>query len=114
MENRAHAFAAGLFTLLLGIGVMVAALWFGGDTIETREYLLVSRHPVSGLNPQAPVRFRGVTVGKVVGIRFDPLEPRTILVEISVATGSPLTCSFRLSNGTAINVPVFMYTRWPV
>lgn len=91
MENRAHAFAAGLFTLLLGIGVMVAALWFGGDTIETREYLLVSRHPVSGLNPQAPVRFRGVTVGKVVGIRFDPLEPRTILVEISVATGSPLT-----------------------
>ena len=80
MENRAYALAAGLFTLLLGIGVVAAALWFSGDTVENQEYLLVSRYPVSGLNAQAPVRYRGVTVGKVVDIRFDPLEPRTILV----------------------------------
>src|SRR5258705_3038575 len=91
MEIRAYALASGLFTLLLGIGVVLTALWFSGDTVETREYLLVSRHPVSGLNPQAPVRYRGVTVGKVVSIKFDPLDPRTILVEISVETGTPLT-----------------------
>jgi len=91
MENRAYALAAGLFTLLLGIGVVVAALWFRGDTIETQDYLLVSRYPVSGLNEQAPVRYRGVTVGKVVSIEFDPLEPRTIQIQISVRSGTPLT-----------------------
>ena len=91
MENRAYALAAGLFTLLLGIGVAVAALWFSGDTVETQEYELISRHPVSGLNAQAPVRYRGVTVGKVLDIRFDPLEPRAILVKIQVQAGTPLT-----------------------
>ncbi len=91
MENKAYALAAGLFTLLLGIGVVAAALWFSGDTVETQDYLLVSHYPVSGLNAQAPVRYRGVTVGKVVSIDFDPLNPRTIQVQISVRAGTPLT-----------------------
>ncbi len=91
MENRAYALAAGLFTLLLGIGVVAAALWFSGDTVENDEYLLVSRYPVSGLNAQAPVRYRGVTVGKVVDINFDPNDPRAILVRIQVRTGTPLS-----------------------
>src|SRR5688500_2629906 len=91
MENRAYALAAGLFTLLLGIGVVAAALWFSGETVVTQNYLLVSRHPVSGLNPQAPVRYRGITVGKVVNIEFDPAEPRVILIEIAVKAGTPLT-----------------------
>jgi phospholipid/cholesterol/gamma-HCH transport system substrate-binding protein len=91
MENRAYALAAGLFTLLLGIGVVVAALWFSGDAVETEDYIMVTRYPVSGLNAQAPVRFRGVTVGKVAEIKFDPLEPRAILIRITVQTGTPLT-----------------------
>jgi len=91
MENRAYALAAGLFTLIFGISVVAAALWLGGNVIETQQYLLVSRYPVTGLNVQAPVRFRGVTVGKVVEIRFDPLDLPNILVEVSVQTGTPLT-----------------------
>ncbi len=91
MENRAYALMAGLFTLLLGIGVVAAALWFSGNAVENDEYVLVSRYPVSGLNAQAPVRYRGVTVGKVVDIKFDPLDPRAILVRILVQTGTPLS-----------------------
>ena len=91
MENKAYALAAGLFTLLLGVGVIATALWFRGDVVETQDYLLVSRYPVSGLNTQAPVRYRGVTVGKVVSIDFDPLDARVIQVQISVRTGTPLT-----------------------
>ena len=34
MENRAHALAAGLFTLLLGLGVIAVSAWFGGDTVQ--------------------------------------------------------------------------------
>jgi phospholipid/cholesterol/gamma-HCH transport system substrate-binding protein len=91
MENRAHALAAGLFTLLLGTGVIAVAAWFSGDTVPTTDYVLVSTHPVSGLNLQAPVRFRGVTVGKVVSINFNPLEPRIIEVAIAVRSDTPLS-----------------------
>jgi len=91
MENKAYALAAGLFTLLLLIGVLAAAVWFSGEAVPTNNYLLVSRYPVTGLNIQAPVRYRGVAVGKVETIEFDALEPRTILVAISVNAGTPLT-----------------------
>ena len=91
MENKAYALSAGLFTLLLGVGIVVAALWFSDDTVKTKDYLLVSHYPVTGLNPQAPVRYRGVTVGKVVSIMFDPGDARTILVKIAVSANIPLT-----------------------
>jgi len=91
MENRAYALSAGLFTLLLGVGIVAAALWFSNDTVKTRDYLLVSHYPVTGLNAQAPVRYRGVTVGKVVSIEFDPGDVRTILVKIAIKADTQLT-----------------------
>ena len=91
MENRAHALAAGLFILLLTAGVLATAVWFSGEAVQSENYQLVSRYPVTGLNLQAPVRYRGVQVGKVVGIDFGPAGSRAILVEISVRSGTPLT-----------------------
>lgn len=91
MENKSHALVAGLFTLLLGMGVLIAAMWFSGETHEKVSYVLESRFPVSGLNVQAPVRLRGVDVGKVESIRFDAADPRLILVGIAVRSGTPLT-----------------------
>jgi phospholipid/cholesterol/gamma-HCH transport system substrate-binding protein len=91
MESRAFAFAAGLFTLALGAAVVVVALWFTGET-ETREsYVLESRYPVTGLNPHAAVRFRGVDVGRVEAIEFDPENVRSILIHIRVRTDTPVT-----------------------
>ena len=93
MESRAHAIAAGLFTLLLGVAVVIAAMWFSGDTYEKVYYELESKHPVTGLFEQAGVRFRGVDVGKVTHIRFDPEDPRKILVHIGIQAGTPVTRS---------------------
>jgi phospholipid/cholesterol/gamma-HCH transport system substrate-binding protein len=91
MENKAYALAAGLFTLFLGIAVVAAGLWFSGDTYEKVYYVLESKSPVTGLFEQAGVRFRGVDVGKVSLIRFDPKDPRLILIEIGVQAGTPVT-----------------------
>src|SRR6185295_11555578 len=91
MENRAYAFAVGLFTLLLGAGVVVAAMWLSGETEKRVGYTLESRYPVTGLNVQAPVRYRGVDVGKVETIQFSPDDPRAILVRVGVRSGTPLT-----------------------
>lgn len=91
MENRAHALFAGLFTILLAIALIVTAFWMRGKPIAQDAYVLHTRGSVAGLNAQASVRYRGVEVGKVESIEFDASDPRTILVGISVRSGTPIT-----------------------
>ena len=47
MENRAHAIAVGLFTLLLGAGVVLIVMWFSGDTEKRETYRLESPFAVT-------------------------------------------------------------------
>jgi len=91
MENRAHALATGLFILLLGAALAVVAAWFQGDQSERVNYTIVARSGVPGLNLKAPVKLRGVMVGKVEKIDFDPADSRRILITIRVAKSAPLT-----------------------
>ena len=71
MENRAHALAAGLFTLVLGAALAAVALWFNKDDIKLIPYVMATTSPVTGLKAEAPVRYRGVDVGKVEEISID-------------------------------------------
>jgi phospholipid/cholesterol/gamma-HCH transport system substrate-binding protein len=91
MENRAHALLAGLFVLLMGAALAVTIAWFQGDSVERMRYVVVARSAVSGLNVKAPVKLRGVEVGKVESIGFDPADARQILVLIAVDKAAPLT-----------------------
>lgn len=84
MENRAHALVAGIFVIFLSITVGLVAMWFSGNNIERTPYLVVTRESVSGLNPQSAVHYRGVNIGKVENIEFDPDDPQQILVHIAV------------------------------
>ncbi len=91
MENRAHALVAGLFVILLSAAIAITATWLSGETAEHAHYILMSEGSVSGLNPQAGVRFRGVKVGKVEEIGFDPENLRFIHIRIGVDRNVPLT-----------------------
>lgn len=91
MENRSYALFAGLFVIVLAAALIAAVVWLGGDRVERVHYEVVSRIPVSGLTLQAPVRLRGVDVGNVEAIRFDPQDPRNILVTIAVDRNAPVT-----------------------
>ena len=91
MENKSHAFAAGLFALLLGLAAILALYWLGGSRDEAHDYIVVTKQNIGGLNPQAQVRYRGIRVGKVSDIRLDPDDYSNILVTISVNDNVPLT-----------------------
>jgi len=91
MENRSHALIAGLFVILLSAAMAVTATWLSGETTDHAHYFLTSDGSVSGLNPQAAVRFRGVKVGKVEDIGFDPENSRFIRIRIGVDRNVPLT-----------------------
>jgi phospholipid/cholesterol/gamma-HCH transport system substrate-binding protein len=91
MENRAHALAVGLFILLLGAAMVAVIVWFRGGNVERVEHLVVARTGVPGLAVKAAVKLRGVDVGTVEEIAFDPADARRILVRIAVDKAAPLT-----------------------
>lgn len=91
MENRSHALAAGIFTVLLAIGIVIAAMWLNRDTQQRTPYVLTTTGSVAGLNPQAAVRYRGMEVGKVEAIEFDREQPGRILVKIGILPTTPVT-----------------------
>jgi phospholipid/cholesterol/gamma-HCH transport system substrate-binding protein len=93
MENKSHALIAGLFVIMLGIALVLIALWFDRDTKERLPYELVAQASVSGLSPESAVRYRGLDVGKVENIRFDPKVAGQILVRVTVEKGTPITRS---------------------
>lgn len=91
MENRAHALAAGLFTLVLGLAAALSIWWFAGKHEATKEYTVVTRQNVTGLSLQGQVRYRGIRVGKVQRIELDPADVGNILIRISVNEAVPVT-----------------------
>jgi len=93
MENKAHALLAGLFTLLLLVAAILIALWFNRDKGGRIPYEMVTKLSIPGLNPQATVRYRGLEVGRVETINFDPMVPGQILVRLSVKPDTPITKS---------------------
>lgn len=93
MENKSHALAAGTFVLVVLALLVALAVWLTRDTRDLRVYELSSKGAVTGLQPQATVRFKGVNVGKVTSIGFDPLAPGNVLLRIAIDDEAPITQS---------------------
>jgi phospholipid/cholesterol/gamma-HCH transport system substrate-binding protein len=91
MENRAYALTAGLFTIVLFFAAIIVSVWLNRDHVERVPYLLATTRSVSGLSPQAPIRFRGLEVGRVKSVAFDPKVPGQVLVEMNIDPNAPLT-----------------------
>jgi phospholipid/cholesterol/gamma-HCH transport system substrate-binding protein len=99
MENKSHAIAAGTFVLALLAVVVALAVWLARDTRALRFYELSSADTVTGLQPEASVRFKGVNVGKVTAIGFDPVTSGHVLIRIAVDERAPITLSTFASLG---------------
>jgi phospholipid/cholesterol/gamma-HCH transport system substrate-binding protein len=93
MENKSHALMAGIFTIAMLIGAILIGLWFNRDGVEWVPYQIATKLSVPGLNAQAAVRYRGLDVGKVDDITFDPEVVGQVLVHISVRPDTPITQS---------------------
>lgn len=93
MENKSHALLAGVFTLTLLVIAVLLGLWFNRDRVQWVPYEIATKLSVPGLNPQAAVRYRGLDVGRVDRIIFDPAVPGQILIRISIKPDTPVTQS---------------------
>lgn len=93
MENKSHAFAAGAFVLVLLALMTALAVWLTRDTTEQRVFEISSPEGVTGLQPQAAVRYKGVLVGRVTEIALDPVQRGNVLLRIAVNETAPITQS---------------------
>jgi phospholipid/cholesterol/gamma-HCH transport system substrate-binding protein len=93
MESKSHALAAGAFVIAVAALLAGLAMWLLRDVAHTIVYEMVTDQPVSGLQPQAVVRFKGVAVGKVTNISFAHDSRGSVLVRIAVSPDAPVTQS---------------------
>lgn len=91
MENKSHAIAAGAFVLVVAAVLVAMAVWLTRDTGEHAVYEISSREGITGLQPQAGVRYRGVRVGRVVSIALDRETVGNVLIRIAVDEETPVT-----------------------
>jgi phospholipid/cholesterol/gamma-HCH transport system substrate-binding protein len=81
----------GFFTIALLIAAVLAGLWFNRDRVERVPYRIATTESIPGLNPQATVRYRGLEVGKVDDISFNPAISGQIVIRLSVDPEAPVT-----------------------
>ncbi|MEW5864335.1 MAG: MlaD family protein [Pseudomonadota bacterium] len=91
MESRAYALITGAFVIGLAVAMGVWASWLTREPLARTPYRIVSTIPVSGLNPEAQVRYRGMPAGRVRAIALDPKDARRILITIEVNDEIPVT-----------------------
>ena len=83
----------GAFVLLLSAVLVAGVLWLAsGGALHKRydRYLAVEDESVAGLNVNAPVKYNGVTVGKVDDIALDPANPQRVRLSFAIERGTPI------------------------
>ena len=92
MENRVSYILIGLFVFVLSFSTVAAILWLGkyAQNENYNFYKVITHQSVSGLNPKAPVKLRGVSVGEVKDIYINTENSEEVIVLIRVKENTPI------------------------
>ena len=93
METKVNYALVGGFVLVLGAALIAGVLWLasgGGFQKKYDLYLAQVGESVAGLNLNAPVKYRGVDVGKVRSISLDPDNPEQVRLIFAIEHGTPI------------------------
>ncbi len=93
MDAKVNFAAVGVFMLVLGAGLIAGVLWFssGGTYRKAYDtYLTYMSESVSGLNLDAPVRYRGVEVGRVRKMALAPANVQLVQLNLDIERGTPV------------------------
>jgi len=93
VEAKFNFTVVGAFVLLLGTALVGGVLWltsgrYFGKSYDT--YVAYMTESVSGLNLNAPVKYRGVDVGLVRKIALDPQNVERVRLTLSILRGTPV------------------------
>jgi phospholipid/cholesterol/gamma-HCH transport system substrate-binding protein len=93
MEEKVNFALVGIFVLALSAALIGGVLWFsGGKSYRTvyDTYQIYMTESVSGLNINAPVRYKGVEVGRVQKIALAPDNIEQVQLTLGIEHGTPI------------------------
>jgi phospholipid/cholesterol/gamma-HCH transport system substrate-binding protein len=93
MEEKVNFALVGVFVLALSAGLIGGVLWLSsGKSYRTSYdiYQTYTRDSVAGLNLNAPVRYRGVEVGRVRKIALAPNNVEQVQLTLAIERGTPV------------------------
>jgi len=93
MESKVNFALVGAFVLALGAALVAGVLWLSSERSYRAAYdlyLVYMSESVSGLSPDAPVRYRGVKVGQVSRIELPSGDPERVRLTLEVESGTPV------------------------
>lgn len=93
MESRFSYTLVGIFVLVLGAALVGMVFWlYAGGQYQRHyvRYLAYFDESVAGLNQNAPVKFRGVDVGRVVEIGLAPDRSGRVRLALDLEEATPV------------------------
>ena len=92
MNNKVNYTLVG-FLVLIGVTMIMGfSYWMLKPTVdtETRKYNIYFDESVLGLNIDAPVKYRGISVGKVSHLRISPNNSERVEAQITILKSTPI------------------------
>jgi phospholipid/cholesterol/gamma-HCH transport system substrate-binding protein len=95
MNNRVNYSLVGFLVLFALSAMMVFGYWLlkPSKEIEMKVYAIYFDESVSGLNLDAPVKYKGINVGKVTELNINPKNSEQVEVLINVLKSTPIKSS---------------------
>jgi len=93
MEEKVNFAVVGVFVLVLSAALIGGVLWLSSGKTYGKSYdlyLTYINESVAGLNLNAPVRYRGVEVGRVKKISLAPGNVEQVQVMMAIESGTPV------------------------
>lgn len=93
MEEKVNFAVVGVFVLALGAALIAGVLWLSSGGAYRRaydSYQTYMTESVSGLSRDAPVRYRGVEVGRVRRMALAPGHVEQVQLTLDIERGTPL------------------------
>lgn len=92
MNNKVNYTVVGLIVLMGVTLILGFSYWLLKPTVDeqTSIYDIYFDESVLGLNIDAPVKYRGISVGKVTKLRISPLNSEQVYVQIKILSNTPI------------------------
>ncbi len=90
METKVSYTIVGIFVLILGIALIAGVIWLGAGMQYRKsysDYLVYMNESVAGLNLNAPVRYKGVEVGRVKDISIAQTRQESVRLLLEIEKG---------------------------
>jgi phospholipid/cholesterol/gamma-HCH transport system substrate-binding protein len=93
MEAKVNLVAVGVFVIVLTVTGIASVLYLGSGKYYRKSYetyVTYMTESVAGLNVNAPVRYRGVDVGRVHAIALAPGNVEQVRITLDIERGTPV------------------------